>query len=159
MRKRVAVVVDNAFGITCSAGCKIQHHRISRQSLHTPEFFGGSFHSSGQIFKSFYIILNAPEPGCPVGLFQGCNDLFGNLVLRSTHNGLYSGGFNAVDKITDCQHIGGGDHHGAQLVQSNSCKPVFIVPFQNQHDPVAAADPCIAEDIRHLIAVFFYIRK
>ena len=129
MRKRVTVVVDNALGITGSTGCIIQHHRIRRQGLHTLKFFGGSFHSPGQIFKSFCILLNAPEPDCPAGLFQGCSDLFGNFVLRSAYNGFYPGGLNAVDKITDRQHISGRDHHGPQLVESNGSKPVFIVPF------------------------------
>ena len=159
MRERIAVIVNDTFGLARSTGCEIQHHRIRRQGLDTLEFFGGSLHGFGQIFESGDIFLNTPQSGCHAGRFQCCGDLLGDLFLRRAHNGFYAGRFYAVHKIPDRQHMRCRDHHGTQLVQGNGREPVFIVPFQDQQNAVAAADPGAAEYICHLIAVSFYIRK
>ena len=159
VRKRIAMFVDHTLRITGGTRCKVQHHRIGCLRLHTLQPFGGFLHCLGQILKAVCVLLNAPQLCRHIRLFQCRGNFFGNLVLRGTHNCFCVRGFHAVYKVTDRQHMGCGDHHSTQLVQSNCRKPIFIVPFQNQHNAVAVTDSRILKYIRHLVAVFLYICK
>ena len=65
----------------------------------------------------------------------------------------------AVHKVAHRQHVGGRYHHGAQLVEGYGSKPVFVVAFEDDHDPVAPAYAGCPENIGHLVAVSLYIVK
>ena len=159
MCKRITVIMNYTFRISCSAGCKIQHHRIRRQGLHTFKFFRSFFHSFCHIFKAVCIPLYTPELCCHASLFQRFGNFSWDLVLCSAYKCLCLRSFHAIYKIADRQHMRYRYHHCTQLVQCHCSKPVFVVPLQDQHNTISVAYSCTLKHIRHLIAVLFYICK
>ena len=66
---------------------------------------------------------------------------------------------DAVDVITNRQHMGGGNGGDAQLMQRQHRKPVFVVALEHQHHPVSPAQPRRAEYISHAVGVLLHIGK
>ena len=64
----------------------------------------------------------------------------GNITISGTEDGLDVAGLEAVGEVLFQKLIGGGDGHGAQLVQSQHGEPVLVVALQDQHHTVAPLD-------------------
>ena len=73
------------------------------------------------------------------GRFRHRLDHVGQYVfVAHTHYRLNSGGIAAVDDIAGSQQMGGGDRHGAYLVESDDREPELHAPAQYEHHHVAA---------------------
>ena len=55
--------------------------------------------------------------------------------------------------------MGGGNGGDAQLMQGQHGEPVFVVPLEHQHDPVALFQPRGPEGVRHAVGLFLDIGK
>ena len=73
-------------------------------------------------------------------LRHGQLDLFGDVGIIHTDDGLHRGTGIAIHDVVLGQHVGGRDDDGTDLMQGEHDHPPLVTALQNQHHRVVLAD-------------------
>ena len=67
-------------------------------------------------------------------------DLVGGVAVGGAEDGADVRRMEAVAEVLGLELVGGGDGHGAQLVEAQDGEPELVVALEDEHDPVAPFD-------------------
>ena len=149
MAEGVFVRMRGDLGIACGAGGEEHEHRVvAARRVHaglTDEFLGIQAELAVKITPAGARAADEDARLQRGALFDDRVDLSGNAAVCRTQHRLDAGGVEAVFKILGQQLAGGGDGHGAELVQAENGDPELIVPLEHEQHTVASLDTERAE--------------